>query len=398
MKTYSSQPFKVLFPSGPNFFLFSVLALILFSPSGFAHTHGTVKSKFLLFTSAPTFGIEFETTSKQGSGELDTLPLNSPSPSTEKTAWEKGVLEYKARRYSVAFAHLKDAVQNVPTDTAAWRLLAEVSLEIRKYEEAIAAFEQLYAYRKDDLQLVKTLAELNYNWKRNTKAKFYADQWQSMEPDGMAWKILSGIFLQEENYGAVVQLLEQQLAKGNKDPQLFYQLGKTYVELSNYKKAVGFYEEAINRDTTQSRWVYELAMVCFAVPDDAKAVAYFELAALRGYPKSNDYLENLGMAYLNSKKPEKGIAILQDLLKRKPGDIQLLNVVAEACYRSERFQEAIDTWDQVMLHDPKNAKALYMIGMSYQKKGDKAKGVQLCDQAIALDPTLKNLKQEKKIM
>jgi hypothetical protein len=38
-----------------------------------------------------------------------------------------------------------------------------------------------------------------------------------------------------------------------------------------------------------------------------------------------------------------------------------------------------------------------MIGMAYQKKGDTEKGKALCDKAIALDPSLKSLKQEIKM-
>jgi hypothetical protein len=36
-----------------------------------------------------------------------------------------------------------------------------------------------------------------------------------------------------------------------------------------------------------------------------------------------------------------------------------------------------------------------MIGMCYQKKGEKDKGVQLCDKAIEMDPSLASLKQKK---
>jgi hypothetical protein len=35
-----------------------------------------------------------------------------------------------------------------------------------------------------------------------------------------------------------------------------------------------------------------------------------------------------------------------------------------------------------------------MIGLSYQKKGDKAKGMALCDKAIQMDPTLSKNKQK----
>jgi hypothetical protein len=35
--------------------------------------------------------------------------------------------------------------------------------------------------------------------------------------------------------------------------------------------------------------------------------------------------------------------------------------------------------------------------MAYQKKGEKEKGVALCDKAIELDPSLANLKQKKQM-
>jgi len=44
--------------------------------------------------------------------------------------------------------------------------------------------------------------------------------------------------------------------------------------------------------------------------------------------------------------------------------------------------------------DKSNASALYMIGLSYQKKGDKQKGMALCDKAIEMDPSLAKNKQK----
>jgi len=47
--------------------------------------------------------------------------------------------------------------------------------------------------------------------------------------------------------------------------------------------------------------------------------------------------------------------------------------------------------------DAKNAEAMYMEGMCFQKKGEKQKGQAICDKAIALDPSLQNLKQQKQM-
>lgn len=78
--------------------------------------------------------------------------------------------------------------------------------------------------------------------------------------------------------------------------------------------------------------------------------------------------------------------------------MNILNMVAEAYYYKAKFDQAIEYWDRVLEYDKENASALYMIGMSYQKKGGKEntdKGIALCDKAIEMDPSLSSLKQKK---
>ena len=70
--------------------------------------------------------------------------------------------------------------------------------------------------------------------------------------------------------------------------------------------------------------------------------------------------------------------------------------LAEAYFKTGKYPEAIEHWDRMLYYDKANAKALYMIGLSYQRKGDKEKGQQLCDRAIEMDPSLRSLKQEKR--
>jgi len=100
---------------------------------------------------------------------------------------------------------------------------------------------------------------------------------------------------------------------------------------------------------------------------------------------------------MNIKDYNHGLSLYQEVLQRKPFDIELLYSVADAYYRIGKYQEAIDHWDKILELDKKNADALYMIGLCYQKKGETQKGIQLCEKAIELDPALREKKQEKKI-
>jgi tetratricopeptide (TPR) repeat protein len=118
------------------------------------------------------------------------------------------------------------------------------------------------------------------------------------------------------------------------------------------------------------------------------------MAGEKGLRRDNEYLENLAIAYLNNKQTDKGLEILKESLSRRPADMNLLNMIAEANYDAKRYDDAIGYWDQILTLDKQNAAALFMIGMSYQKKGDKNKGMALCDKAIEMDPSLARNKQK----
>jgi len=165
--------------------------------------------------------------------------------------------------------------------------------------------------------------------------------------------------------------------------------------MMNYKLSVPYFDKAIALAPDKSNWIYELGLIYYAMNADKESLKYILLAGERGYKKDNDYMENLGVAYLNVGKLEEAMTILKDILAKKPSDMNILNMVAEAYYYSGKYQDAIDYWDKVLTYDKTNAQSLYMIGMSYQKKGEKEKGVALCDKAIEMDPDLAKYKQKK---
>jgi tetratricopeptide (TPR) repeat protein len=165
--------------------------------------------------------------------------------------------------------------------------------------------------------------------------------------------------------------------------------------MSNYKQSAVHFEKAIALDSSKANWMYEAGLVFYAIPDYKRSLKYIKLAGDKGYNKSNDYLENLGSAYLNVGQFDAAVEEYKKVLARKPGDQAILYQVAQAYYNAKKYQLAIDYWDQVLTNDKSNAKALYMIGLSYQKKGEKQKGMQLCDKAIEMDPSLQSLKQKQ---
>ena len=119
------------------------------------------------------------------------------------------------------------------------------------------------------------------------------------------------------------------------------------------------------------------------------------LAGEKGYTKSSDYMQNLATAYLQSGNFDKGIEMMKETLQKRPGDAGILNLIARSYYNSKRYNDAITYYNKVIEQDGKDANAIYMSGLSYLKKGDKAKGEAICNKAIELNPGLQRYRQKQ---
>jgi tetratricopeptide (TPR) repeat protein len=312
--------------------------------------------------------------------------------------YNKGLEDKNAGRFLVASNQFNKAIQYNANYTDAYRELGASYVQMNKYTQAIDAYTKVIEVKKDDTSAIRNLAQL-YLWTRQwQQAINYSQQMQQMKLANQPMSfIIAKAYYEMENYGEALRYCEAAFREEPRRAEVPYIAGRCLVEMSNYKKAAGCYEQALERDSTNVNWMYEAGMVFYSIPDDKKAIYWFEKAGDKGYKRTNDYVENLANAYLNTKNFEKGKDLLLEVLQKRPADQELLYNVADAFYRCGKYDDAIGYWDKVLEIDKTKAGALYMIGMAYQKKGDKAKGTALCDKAIQMDPSLSKLKQEMKM-
>jgi len=308
---------------------------------------------------------------------------------------QKGNEASNSRLYMVASKAYLQSISYDSSNPDTYRELGKVYVEMRHYPEAIVAFRKVQKLAPKDSSATRNLAMLYYSTRRWEDAIKYAKIMQEEHMAGNAEYILGQSYTELEDYGQAYPHLQAALKTDTGNAQIYYTIARNFVEMSNYRSAAPFFVKAIAHDTTNARWVYETALSYAAIPDDKNAITYYELAARRGYKMDNEFFENISISYEATGQLDKCIETLKTLLQKKPADLELLNGVAYAEYKAKRYQDAIDHWDMILSYDKQNAKALYMIGIAYQKKGDKEKGAQLCDQAIKMDPSLANLKQQK---
>jgi len=321
----------------------------------------------------------------------------SQSADSSNFFYQKAVEEKNKRLYMVAFNDFQRSVQFKTDNLDAQRELGLTALELRKYENAKQAFLKVNQVKKDDTIAIQNLATIYYWTRQWPEAAQYAIKARDLHT-GKNWNYIIGkCYYEQEDYGQAFKYLQPALKEDSSNAEIPYLIARAFVDMNNYKTAIPYFQKAIALDSGKVQWIYECALTMATVYDDKNAIKYYELAALKGYKKDNDFYENLSDSYIAAGQPEKGLELMLQVLQKKPADLDLLYSIAHAYYRMKKYDQAIDYWDRILSYDKQNARALYMIGLSYLKKGDDKKGQQLCDKAIEMDPSLKNLRQERRM-
>jgi len=310
---------------------------------------------------------------------------------------QKGLLEKQNGRRLESLKNFEKAAKYNANSKVITTELASAYFDLRKYHQALEMFKKLVTLGDESAATYKQLLALSFQLKQNEDVLLYADKLKRADPSEKVLYYVGKVHYDMDNYGDAIKYLNQAAKEDPTNAEIPYMIAHSYADMMNYKLAIPYFKQATELAPTKAYWIYEMGLIYYAMHADKEALAAILLAGERGYKRDNDYLENLGIAYLNVGNLDEGVKIMTEILKRKPSDLNILNMVAEAYYYKGKYQEAIDYWDQVLFYDKMNASALYMIGMSYQKKGEKEKGVALCDKAIEMDPSLASLKQKKQM-
>ena len=306
--------------------------------------------------------------------------------------FQKGLEEKKAKRWLVASGYFNKAIEFNAGYVDAYIEDGYANNEMRRTDAAKADFTKALELDPKNETAVKELTTLYFNYRQYQNALDLAQKCKNCADKE---RIIALCYFKMEDYGKAEKLLLAQVNKNPKDAELAYTLASNYLEMGLEAKAITWYENAVLLDATKSKWFMELGLLYSNTNNYKKAVAAYTRAGELGQTKGNDFNENLGFAYIYSGDFDNGEKLLGDLVTRRPGDKELIRDVAAAFFDSKNFDKALDYCQKLLEMDMKDGKALYQAGLCFQKKGMVERGMQMCDKAIELDPSLAGLKSKK---
>jgi len=304
--------------------------------------------------------------------------------------YEQGREQESAKRFAVASADFNKAISLDPKYKDAYLQDAYVNMEMSRTDNAKADFEKVYNIDPDDQHVIKALTMLYYDYHQYKLAIAFANKCTICDN---AERIIAMSNYELENYEEAISGLQDVIEKDPADAEATYTVARSYLELEEYVKAVPYYQKAIAL-YPKNTWLYELGLLYYTNEAYKDAVVLFDKAAAAGYNQSSDYNENLGFACVYSGDFARGEKILLALLAIRPTNKDLLRGLADAYYSHKMYDRSLEFCQKLLTLDAKDGRAMYQAGMCFQKKGDKEKGQQLCDEAIQIDPSLANLKQK----
>lgn len=319
--------------------------------------------------------------------------VQAQSADSARRLFDDAMVEKAGGRHKSAYDKLAASVSLDSGNVDAFREMGVEAMEIRQYEVAKRSFSRVLQTEPDDTLSISRLGTL-YFWTRKwDDAIRYGKRMEELKIGTDVNYLLGKSYWEKEDYSNAFRYLDAAYKDQPANPEIPMLIARGLFDLSNYKTAVKYYGEAIALDSSKVAWIYEAAIAYAAIPDDITAIRYYELAMRKGYKVDNDFMENLSDSYVAAGMPEKAIDMQKSLLEKRPGDLALMYSIAETYYRMGKYDNAIAQWETVLANDNKNARALYMIGLSLQKKGQDKKGKMACDKAIEMDPSLKYFRQ-----
>ncbi|HVG16324.1 MAG TPA: tetratricopeptide repeat protein [Chitinophagaceae bacterium] len=301
---------------------------------------------------------------------------------------QKGLDEKAKGRRMESLKHFEKAYTYNKSDKQITSELASVYMDLRRYAQAREKYLQLEQMGEIGAANYKQLMLLSFNMRQFEEAIKYANVLKKVDPAEKVSYYIGKANYEREFYGDAIKHLDVAAKEDAANAEVPYLIARAYADMMNYKLAIPYFQKAIALEPAQSRWIYEMALMYYGMHDDKNALKYMLEAAEKGLKRDNEYLENLGIAYLNVGMFNEGLEIMKEALNRRPTDMNLLNMIAEALYEAKKYDQAIEHWDKILELDKTSASSLYMIGLSFQKKGEKQKGMALCDKAIQMDPSL----------
>jgi tetratricopeptide (TPR) repeat protein len=366
-------------------------------------------------------------------------------PTEPRYLYNLGLILLKKKKNEEAVSFFQKAVDNGAGDPQIYRYISDSFVNLKMYDNAIAALEKAYKLRPDDVDTMFSLADLYYNRGQLGAAEDLYRKIIRTTPGDVSTEnayVNLGVILDDmERFSEAIEVLEKAISLNSKNENAYFNLGMAYKNSGQPTKAIETWRKAANLsledpgkfweaigDYYYDNGFYTEATKEFEQLAKLQPLNYLvKLKLSDAYFKSKSYDQSekiLVQVLNNSKNPEElKLAHRKLALVYSEGDTKNKSKAKDAAYKGSHIdpedmesklvlakvlmesnslmdrEKAIDELTAIVRSDvsPKiAAKAYNYLGLCYYKNGEFKKSMREFQNAIDLDSTYTEAYENKR--
>ena len=235
----------------------------------------------------------------------------------------------------------------------------------RENAQALAELKQELRFNPDHAEANADIGAILVAEHEPDQAIPYLKNALRLKPDlTMVHEQLGRAYYQRQEFGKAAEQLRQGLS-GDHDGNVHYELAMADKQLGNVAEADAAFNESrkikaerlaeteIRNEPQTTDQQYQLAVSLSQQGKYAEALTWFERLA-QANPQSVASQFNLGLAYLNAKRPDDAIRVLQELTAQNSMNPDALGLLGRAYEAEGKLGDALNAYRLALNTDPKN--------------------------------------------
>lgn len=293
-------------------------------------------------------------------------------------------------RFGEARARLNHLQQESPKLLGAQFQLGVLAISEKKYKEAEDIFSRLQQVAGNDPRVIQGLVSAYQGENQSGRAmQLLQDEVKRNPNSPAAHALLAQFALVSGNNDIAIEQFKQLAATNPKSAEIQMRLGQAFAAKSDYADAVGSFEKAAQDDPKSTVAAMMLAEAYYSAgkTDQAKTGYRRVLTLDRDEPRA---LNNLAFIMLESgESPDEALKLAQhglQVVKQPDLKASLSDTVGWAYLKKKMYDEAVQTFQNLVAANSGNPTFLYHLGAALYGKGDRQKARTELQAALAAKP------------
>jgi len=268
----------------------------------------------------------------------------------------KGAIYSNLQRYEKAIEEYKKALSKADELDEVYINIAYEYQYLGNYNKAIEYFIKAFNISKDenilsDLSLCYEIIE------KNEEFTDYIIKYIEQNPYSYkAWFYLGTAYNLMAESEKAIEAFDFSIAIDEKKPEAYYSKAITYFQNDNFSEAIKVYLELLDFEDNKALVYYYLGECYEKLADYEKSIYYYSLSI-----NCDEYFDEAwlgrGVSYFELRMNQQAIQDIKKAIELNGNSSEYKLILAEVLFIDNKFNEAIEIYENIISVDPKNTNA-----------------------------------------